>query len=140
MQNNFLKFLEENGPEEFDKMAADIVKQLNEAKTTYEANQKKKEEDEKNRKTVLEQMGRLLKFYYGDRLGMDPGKAAKIALDAVDKAIPVTKDVKSKLEVIKDEDTPIGHVKVMRGDLSDLTDEELEDFWNGVHEAFFKVD
>ena len=47
--------------------------------------------------------------------------------------------VESKMEVVRDEDIPGGHVKVMRGDLSDLSDEELRNFWNDVHETFFKV-
>ena len=32
MQNNFLEYIQKNGPEAFDKMAADLAKQLNDAK------------------------------------------------------------------------------------------------------------
>ena len=93
MQNNFLEYLQKNGVEAFDKMAADLAKQLNEAKATYEADQKKKAEEEKakkarekNRETVVNQIARLLKFYYGDDLLFDT-EAAKKALEAVDAMI-----------------------------------------------------
>lgn len=144
MQNNFLEYIQKNGPEAFDKMAADLAKQLNDAKAQYEADQKKKAEEAKkteNRETIVKQIARLLKFYYGDDLLFDT-EAAKKALEAVDAMIAENQKkskVESKMKVVKDEDIPGGHVKVMRGDLSDLSDEELRDFWNNVHETFFKV-
>ena len=144
MQNNFLEYIQKNGPEAFDKMAADLAKQLNDAKTQYEADQKKKAEEAKkanDRETIVKQIARLLKFYYGDDLLFDT-EAAKKALEAVDAMIAENQKkskVESKMEVVRDEDIPGGHVKVMRGDLSDLSDEELRNFWNDVHETFFKV-
>ena len=144
MQNNFLEYIQKNGPEAFDKMAADLAKQLNDAKTQYEADQKKKAEEAKkanDRETIVKQIARLLKFYYGDDLLFDT-EAAKKALEAVDTMIAENQKkskVESKMEVVRDEDIPGGHVKVMRGDLSDLSDEELRNFWNDVHETFFKV-
>ena len=139
MQNNFLEYIQKNGPEAFDKMAADLAKQLNDAKAQYEADQKKKEEEAKkvdDRALVRKQMGRLLNFYYGDDLTMDLDKAVDLMFNAVDDAM---KKVEPKMKVVRDEDIPGGHVKVMRGDLSDLSDEELRNFWNDVHETFFKV-
>ena len=144
MQNNFLEYIQKNGPEAFDKMAADLAKQLNDAKAQYEADQKKKAEEAKkanDRETIVKQIARLLKFYYGDDLLFDT-EAAKKALEAVDTMIAENQKkskVESKMEVVRDEDIPGGHVKVMRGDLSDLSDEELRNFWNDVHETFFKV-
>ena len=144
MQNNFLEYIQKNGPEAFDKMAADLAKQLNDAKAQYEADQKKKAEEAKkanDRETIVKQIARLLKFYYGDDLLFDT-EAAKKALEAVDAMIAENQKkskVESKMEVVRDEDIPGGHVKVMRGDLSDLSDEELRNFWNDVHETFFKV-
>lgn len=139
MQNNFLEYIQKNGPEAFDKMAADLAKQLNDAKAQYEADQKKKAEEAKkadDRALVRKQMGRLLNFYYGDDLTMDLDKAVNLMFKAVDDAM---KKVEPKMKVVRDEDIPGGHVKVMRGDLSDLSDEELRNFWNDVHETFFKV-
>lgn len=139
MQNNFLEYIQKNGPEAFDKMAADLAKQLNDAKAQYEADQKKKAEDAKkadDRALVRKQMGRLLNFYYGDDLTLELDKAVDLMFKAVDDAM---KKVEPKMKVVRDEDIPGGHVKVMRGDLSDMSDEELRDFWNGVHETFFKV-
>lgn len=139
MQNNFLEYIQKNGPEAFDKMAADLAKQLNDAKAQYEADQKKKAEEAKkadDRALVRKQMGRLLNFYYGDDLTMDLDKAVDLMFNAVDDAM---KKVEPKMKVVRDEDIPGGHVKVMRGDLSDLSDEELRNFWNDVHETFFKV-
>ena len=144
MQNNFLEYIQKNGPEAFDKMAADLAKQLNDAKAQYEADQKKKAEEAKkanDRETIVKQIARLLKFYYGDDLLFDT-EAAKKALEAVDAMIAENQKkskIESKMKVVKDEDIPGGHVKVMRGDLSDLSDEELRNFWNDVHETFFKV-
>lgn len=144
MQNNFLEYIQKNGPEAFDKMAADLAKQLNDAKAQYEADQKKKAEEAKkanDRETIVKQIARLLKFYYGDNLLFDTDAARK-ALEAVDAMIAENQKkskVESKMEVVRDEDIPGGHVKVMRGDLSDLSDEELRNFWNDVHETFFKV-
>ena len=144
MQNNFLEYIQMNGPEAFDKMAADLAKQLNDAKAQYEADQKKKAEEAKkanDRETIVKQIARLLKFYYGDDLLFDT-EAAKKALEAVDAMIAENQKkskIESKMKVVKDEDIPGGHVKVMRGDLSDLSDEELRNFWNDVHETFFKV-
>lgn len=149
MQNNFLEYLQKNGVEAFDKMAADLAKQLNEAKATYEADQKKKAEEEKakkarekNRETVVNQIARLLKFYYGDDLLFDT-EAAKKALEAVDAMIAENQKkskIESKMKVVRDEDIPGGHVKVMKGDLSELSDEELRNFWNGFVDGFFGVD
>jgi len=139
MQNNFLEYIQKNGPEAFDKMAADLAKQLNDAKAQYEADQKKKAEEAKkadDRALVRKQMGRLLNFYYGDDLTMDLDKAVDLMFNAIDDAM---KKVEPKMKVVRDEDIPGGHVKVMRGDLSELSDEELRDFWNNVHETFFKV-
>ena len=139
MQNNFLEYIQKNGPEAFDKMAADLAKQLNDAKAQYEADQKKKAEEAKkadDRALVRKQMGRLLNFYYGDDLTLELDKAVDLMFNAVDDAM---KKVEPKMKVVRDEDIPGGHVKVMRGDLSDLSDEELRDFWNNVHETFFKV-
>jgi hypothetical protein len=139
MQNNFLEYIQKNGPEAFDKMAADLAKQLNDAKAQYEADQKKKVEETKkadDRALVRKQMGRLLNFYYGDDLTLDLDKAVDLMFKAVDDAM---KKVEPKMKVVRDEDIPGGHVKVMRGDLSDLSDEELRNFWNDVHETFFKV-
>jgi len=139
MQNNFLEYIQKNGPEAFDKMAADLAKQLNDAKAQYEADQKKKAEEAKkadDRALVRKQMGRLLNFYYGDDLTMDLDKAVDLMFNAVDDAM---KKVEPKMKVVRDEDIPGGHVKVMRGDLSELSDEELRNFWNDVHETFFKV-
>ena len=144
MQNNFLEYLQKNGPEAFDKMAADLAKQIIEAKAQYEADQKKKAEEAKkanDRETIVKQIARLLKFYYGDDLLFDT-EAARGALEAVDAMIAENQKkskIESKMKVVKDEDIPGGQVKVMRGDLSDLSDEELRDFWNNVHETFFKV-
>ena len=144
MQNNFLEYIQKNGPEAFDKMAADLAKQLNDAKAQYEADQKKKAEEAKkanDRETIVKQIARLLKFYYGDDLLFDTDAARK-ALEAVDAMIAENQKkskVESKMEVVRDEDIPGGHVKVMRGDLSELSDEELRNFWNDVHETFFKV-
>lgn len=144
MQNNFLEYIQKNGPEAFDKMAADLAKQLNDAKAQYEADQKKKAEEAKkanDRETIVKQIARLLKFYYGDNLLFDTDAARK-ALEAVDAMIAENQKkskAESKMEVVRDEDIPGGHVKVMRGDLSDLSDEELRAFWNDVHETFFKV-
>ena len=144
MQNNFLEYIQKNGPEAFDKMAADLAKQLNDAKAQYEADQKKKAEEAKkanDRETIVKQIARLLKFYYGDDLLFDTDAARK-ALEAVDAMIAENQKkskIESKMKVVKDEDIPGGHVKVMRGDLSDLSDEELRNFWNDVHETFFKV-
>lgn len=140
MQNNFLEYIQKNGPEAFDKMAADLAKQINEAKAQYEADQKKKQEDA--RTTMVQQIGALLKSYYGDKLPMDPTKLGEAVLAAVDDAVTEAERIKKlteKMEVVKDEDVPGGHVKVVRGNLSDLSDEELADFWNNVHETFFKV-
>jgi len=147
MQNNFLEYLQKNGVEAFDKMAADLAKQLNDAKATYEADQKKKAEEEKAKKardemreTTVNQIARLLKFYYGADLPFDAVEAAKGTLDAVDKTIAANQKrskAESKMEVVRDEDVPGGHVKVMKGDLSDLSDEELRDFWNGFIDGFF---
>ena len=149
MQNNFLEYLQKNGVEAFDKMAADLAKQLNEAKATYEADQKKKAEEEKakkarekNRETVVNQIARLLKFYYGDDLLFDT-EAAKKALEAVDAMIAENQKkskIESKMKVVRDEDIPGGHVNVMKGDLSELSDEELRNFWNGFVDGFFGVD
>lgn len=149
MQNNFLEYLQKNGVEAFDKMAADLAKQLNEAKATYEADQKKKAEEEKakkarekNRETVVNQIARLLKFYYGDDLLFDT-EAAKKALEAVDAMIAENQKkskIEPKMKVVRDEDIPGGHVKVMKGDLSELSDEELRNFWNGFVDGFFGVD
>lgn len=149
MQNNFLEYLQKNGVEAFDKMAADLAKQLNDAKAQYEADQKKKAEEEKakkakekDRETVVKQIARLLKFYYGDDLLFDT-EAARKALEAADKTIAENQKkskVDSKMKVVRDEDIPGGHVKVMKGDLSDLSDEELRDFWNGFVDNFFNVD
>lgn len=149
MQNNFLEYLQKNGVEAFDKMAADLAKQLNDAKAQFEADQKKKAEEEvakqkaaENRKVVAQSIGRTLKMYYGDKLADDPTELAEVMLKAIDKvAIADQKksSFESKMEVVKDEDIPGGHVKVMRGDLSDLSDEELRDFWNGFTD-FFKID
>jgi len=139
MQNNFLEYIQKNGPEAFDKMAADLAKQLNDAKAQYEADQKKKAEEAKkadDRALVRKQMGRLLNFYYGDDLTLELDKAVDLMFKAVDDAM---KKVEPKMKVVRDEDIPGGHVKVMRGNLSDLSDEELRDFWNDVHETFFKV-
>ena len=139
MQNNFLEYIQKNGPEAFDKMAADLAKQLNDAKAQYEADQKKKAEEAKkadDRALVRKQMGRLLNFYYGDDLTMDLDKAVDLMFNAIDDAM---KKVEPKMKVVRDEDIPGGHVKVMRGDLSELSDEELRNFWNDVHETFFKV-
>ncbi len=139
MQNNFLEYIQKNGPEAFDKMAADLAKQLNDAKAQYEADQKKKVEETKkadDRALVRKQMGRLLNFYYGDDLTLDLDKAVDLMFKAVDDAM---KKVEPKMKVVRDEDIPGGHVKVMRGDLSELSDEELRNFWNDVHETFFKV-
>lgn len=146
MQNNFLEYLQKNGVEAFDKMAADIAKQLNDAKATYEADQKKKAEEEKAKKardemreTVIKQIARLLKFYYGDDLLFDT-EAARKALEAADKMIAENqkkKVVEPKMKVVRDEDIPGGHVKVMKGDLSELSDEELRNFWNGFIDGFF---
>ena len=150
MQNNFLEYIQKNGVEAFDKMAADLAKQLNDAKATYEADQKKKTEEEKakkarekDRETVVKQIARLLKFYYGADLPFDAEEAAKGTLNAVDKTIAENQKkskVDSKMKVVRDEDIPGGHVKVMKGDLSDLSDEELRDFWNGFVDNFFSVD
>lgn len=150
MQNNFLEYLQKNGVEAFDKMAADLAKQLNDAKATYEADQKKKAEEEKakkarekDRETVVNQIARLLKFYYGANLPFDAVEAAKGTLDAVDKTIAENQKkskVESKMKVVRDEDIPGGHVKVMKGDLSELSDEELRNFWNGFVDGFFGVD
>lgn len=150
MQNNFLEYLQKNGVEAFDKMAADLAKQLNDAKATYEADQKKKAEEEKakkarekDRETVVNQIARLLKFYYGADLPFDAVEAAKGTLDAVDKTIAENQKrskVESKMKVVRDEDIPGGHVKVMKGDLSELSDEELRNFWNGFVDGFFGVD
>ena len=152
MQNNFLEYLQKNGVEAFDKMAADLAKQLNDAKAQYEADQKKKAEEDKkakdraeNRAVCVKQFGRLLKFYFGDALTADPEEIADTTFKSIEKTLVEKKDPEkpkweSKMEVIKDEKTPTSHIKVMRGDLSDLTEEELADFWNGVHETFFKVD
>ena len=136
--------IQKNGPEAFDKMATDLAKQLNDAKAQYEADQKKKAEEAKkanDRETIVKQIARLLKFYYGDDLLFDTDAARK-ALEAVDAMIAENQKkskVESKMEVVRDEDIPGGHVKVMRGDLSELSDEELRNFWNDVHETFFKV-
>ena len=150
MQNNFLEYLQKNGVEAFDKMAADLAKQLNEAKATYEADQKKKAEEEKAKKardemreTTVNQIARLLKFYYGADLPFDAVEAAKGTLNAVDKTIVENQKkskVESKMKVVRDEDIPGGHVKVMKGDLSELSDEELRNFWNGFVDGFFSVD
>lgn len=147
MQNNFLEYLQKNGVEAFDKMAADLAKQLNDAKAQYEADQKKKAEEEKTKKardemreTTVNQIARLLKFYYGADLPFDAVEAAKGTLDAVDKTIAANQKrskAESKMKVVRDEDVPGGHVKVMKGDLSDLSDEELRDFWNGFIDGFF---
>lgn len=142
MQNNFLEYLQKNGVEAFDKMAADLAKQLNDAKATYEADQKKKAEKARDeiRETTVNQIARLLKFYYGADLPFDAVEAAKGTLDAMDETIAANQKrskAESKMEVVRDEDVPGGHVKVMKGDLSDLSDEELRDFWNGFIDGFF---
>lgn len=150
MQNNFLEYIQKNGVEAFDKMAADLAKQLNDAKAQYEADQKKKAEEEKAKKakdemreTAVKQLARLLRFFYGTDLPFDAVEAAKSTLDAVDKTIAENqkKDkVEPKMKVVRDEDIPGGHIKVMEGNLSDLSDEELRDFWNGFVDGFFGVD
>lgn len=143
MQNNFLEYIQKNGPEAFDKMAADLAKQLNDAKAQYEADQKKKEEEAKaakakddTRALVRKQMGRLLNFYYGKDLTLELDKAVDLMFGAVEDAM---KKVEPKLKVVKDEDTPFGHVKVMTGDFSDMSDEELDAFWNGIHADMDKL-
>ena len=152
MSDNFLEYLQKNGIEAFDKMIQDMANRANAARAQYEADQKKKEAAEKeakvreaNRETVIKQMGRLLKFYFGDALTANPEDIARATLKSVEETLTEMKIVdepkwKSKMEVIKDEDTPDGHVKVMRANLSDLSDEELREFWNGVHNTFFNVD
>ena len=145
MQNNFLEYIQKNGPEAFDKMAADLAKQLNDAKAQYEADQKKKAEDAKkaeNRETMVKQLARLMKFYFGEGMPVDQYEMNQLVMEAAKNIIrddQKKNTVESKMEVVRDEDIPGGHIKVMRGDLSDMSDEELRDFWNGVHETFFKV-
>ena len=108
MQNNFLEYIQKNGPEAFDKMAADLAKQLNDAKAQYEADQKKKAEEAKkadDRALVRKQMGRLLNFYYGDDLTLELDKAVDLMFNAVDDAM---KKVEPKMKVVRDEDIPGG--------------------------------
>lgn len=144
MQNNFLEYIQKNGPEAFEKMVADTRAQ-------YEADQKKKAEAEKaakareeNREIVRAQLGRLMKFYYGDDMGLEPNSVADAVLRSVDELVKNTKAIAkvtpSKIEVVKDEDLPDGgHVTVLKGGFDDMTDEEIEEFWNGVHKTFFGV-
>ena len=145
MQNNFLEYIQKNGPEAFDKMAADLAKQLNDAKAQYEADQKKKAEEAKkaeNRETMVKQLARLMKFYFGEGMPVDQYEMNQLVMEAAKNIVrddQKKNTVESNMEVVRDEDIPGGHVKVMRGDLSDLSDEELRNFWNDVHETFFKV-
>lgn len=145
MQNNFLEYIQKNGPEAFDKMAADLAKQLNDAKAQYEADQKKKAEEAKkaeNRETMVKQLVRLMKFYFGEGMPVDQYEMSQLVMEAAKNIVrddQKKNTVESKMEVVRDEDIPGGHVKVMRGDLSDLSDEELRDFWNGFVDNFFDV-
>lgn len=149
MSENFYKYIQDNGPEAFDKMAADLAKQLNEAKAKYEAEQKKlaeekakKETDQKKRANVVDVIAQVLEQYYGGTLPVKAEDAVEGMLKAIDEVIDMDKKVKSfadKLKVIKDETRPDGtHQKVVVGNLSDLSEEELVDFWNGIHDTFFK--
>ena len=149
MSENFYKYIQDNGPEAFDKMAADLAKQLNEAKAKYEAEEKKraeekakKETDQKKRANVVDVIAQVLEQYYGGTLPVKAEDAVEGMLKAIDEVIEMNNKVKvvtDRLKVVKDETAPDGtHEKVVVGDFSDLSDEELRDFWNGVHDIFFK--
>lgn len=148
MSDNFYKYILDNGPEAFDKMAADLAKQLNEAKAKYEAEQKKlaeekaaAEADQKKRKNVVDVISQVLEQYYGGTLPVKAEDAVEGMLKAIDDVIKIDKaarDIADRFKVVKDETAPDGtHEKVVVGNLSDLSEEELADFWNGIHDTFF---
>lgn len=126
MDKFFDSFLKENGLAAFDELADKFAKELNKARESYvkaqEEEKKKAEAKVQKRKDCVNAVAKALTVYYDK---MDPGMVADFAgalLEAIDEG---KQRGATKVEVLKDEDTPDGHVKVTR-----ITSSDPEEFWD----------
>lgn len=143
--DKFYKFLKENGIEAFDKMAEDVAQAINGARVKFEEEEKAKEGElakalKKGKKSVLiKAIADLVNDYYGDDMEFFDGgaeMAAKCFVESIDEVLDDSRKVrefldKAKVEV-KDKGLGDETVRIVKMDLSDLSEEEVAEFFNGL--------
>ena len=133
---DFDAYLEKHGADAFDQYAKKLADELNAARQRYDDNQKKKaeaeakkkaEEDQKKKKraVAVNNVRDALLAYYGKRM---TDRMATTISEAILEATDELLELKPKVEVLKDEDTPDGHVFAARiHDCGDLYDKDMWD-------------
>ena len=132
-QKDLYDFLEKNGVEKYDAMVKDLAANINSAKDTYLADQKKKAEEQKLMDTRVGQLSGLLKDWFPeDKFSLvssdEMAKSFYKVVDEFDKipnvVIKNAKNVKTETKEI-----PGGTETVTKAELSD------EDFNKVVHDV-----
>ncbi len=132
-QKDLYDFLEKNGVEKYDAMVKDLAANINSAKDTYLADQKKKAEEQKLMDYRVGQLSGLLKDWFPeDKFSLvSPDEMAKSFYKVVDEFDKIPNVVLKNAKNVKTEtkEIPGGTETVTKAELSD------EDFNKVVHDV-----
>lgn len=132
-QKDLYDFLEKNGVEKYDAMVKDLAANINTAKDTYLADQKKKAEEQKLMDTRVGQLSGLLQDWFPeDKFSLvSSDEMAKSFYKVVDEFDKIPNVVLKNAKNVKTEtkEIPGGTETVTRAELSD------EDFNKVVHDV-----
>lgn len=132
-QKDLYDFLEKNGVEKYDAMVKDLAANINTAKDTYLADQKKKAEEQKLMDYRVGQLSDLLKDWFPeDKFSLvSSDEMAKSFYKVVDEFDKIPNVVLKNAKNVKTEtkEIPGGTETVTRAELSD------EDFNKVVHDV-----
>lgn len=132
-QKDLYDFLEKNGVEKYDAMVKDLAANINTAKDTYLADQKKKAEEQKLMDYRVGQLSGLLKDWFPeDKFSLvSSDEMAKSFYKVVDEFDKIPNVVLKNAKNVKTEtkEIPGGTETVTRAELSD------EDFNKVVHDV-----
>lgn len=132
-QKDFYDFLEQNGVEKYGAMVKDLAANINSAKDTYLADQKKKAEEQKLMDYRVGQLSDLLKDWFpADKFNLvTPDEMAKSFYKVVDEFDKIQNDIATKAVKVdtKTKEIPGGTKTITKAELSE------EDFNKVVHDV-----
>ena len=140
-QKDLYDFIKKNGPEEYDKMAAELADNINKAKNRYLVDKKNEEEQKALATTRIGTLSDLFQEWFGDDFFkvITPDQMAKSMYEAIedfgkhkDELLKHAKNVHTETT-----DIPGGTKTVVRAEL-DAKDAKkaLQELWDDFNKAF----
>ena len=122
-QKDLYDYIAKHGAEAYDKMAAELADNINNAKAKYEYDQKEKDKAGQLKAARVASLARLIQDWFGDKIKPEVAKAyaEEVYNDMVDLA-------NSNVDV-KTEDIPGGKKVTIKGK---LTDDDVKELVDGI--------